>query len=125
MSDSEPNPAFLAPPERMRRIADLLAKAILLSESKRALRVEDARENNASTFNPFDSDAERVLQYLQVAGHGSPAAIRCALGLSKATAYRTLLRLSDDGYVVAKGQTRTLAYYLAEREPPAEKLALN
>jgi len=125
MNESAPDSPLLAPSERMRRIADLLTKAILLSESNRALQREDRPGGPASRSAPFESDAERVLQYLRITGCGSPATIRHALGLSKATAYRALARLATDGHVVVRGQTRTLAYHLAEREPPAEKLALN
>jgi len=51
--------------------------------------------------------------------------IRNALGLPKTTTYRALVRLKRSGAISTEGQTRTLAYSLAEREPPPHVIARN
>lgn len=113
-------PSNLAPATRVEGIAVLLTKAILLSEAKRAVAAQEA------TVDEFGNSLdEQILRFLRVSGRGSPAVIRRALGLSKATTYRAILRLTATGAIVSTGQTRALAYILAEREPSPEIIARN
>ncbi len=117
--------------ERRRRVAELLCKAISLSEAKRVVEApRSCGEVFASapvTKTPDDvgSDEHRILDYLELAGRGSPAAIRDALGLSRSTTYRALHRLTVAGHIRPSGKTRGLAYQLNDAEPPPHKIALN
>jgi hypothetical protein len=117
--------------ERRRRVAELLCKAISLAESKRV--VESPPSSNElvvsasapTTPNDVGSEELRILDYLELAGRGSPAAIREALGLSRSATYRALHRLTIAGRVRPSGQTRMLAYQLNQSEPPPHKISLN
>jgi len=117
--------AVLTEQERRRRVAELLCKAIFLAEAKRALEpvgvAADAGELAHRSAMPHDADLEemRILNYLEVAGRGSPKSIRGALGMSPSATYRALHRLTVAGYVVPSGRTRTLTYGLNQVEPPA------
>ena len=117
--------------ERRRRVAELLCKAIFLAEAKRAvrqLRVADSANDLAhdSTMpNGTDSEETRILDYLELAGQGSPVSIRTALGLSRSATYRALHRLTVAGHVVPNGQTRMLAYQLNKAEPPPQDIGRN
>ncbi len=125
-------PTFMTERERMRRIAQLLCKAIWLLEAGRAIqpRTQDYVTRGLTDPNSIAGEAainedKRVLSYLQLAGQASPIAIRSALGLNRSSLYRALRRLSGDGRVAASGQTRTLVYSLNSREPSPEKIHLN
>lgn len=107
---------------RVEGIAVLLAKAILIADAKRALA---SPETSGTLDKSGDSLDERILHFLRVSGRGSPAVIRQTLGLSKTTAYRAIVRLTATGAIVATGQTRALAYILAEREPTPAIIARN
>jgi hypothetical protein len=117
--------------ERRGRIAELLCKAILLSEAKRVLEAPpssgEAVVSAPVTTTPDDVGSEelRILDYLELAGRGSPAAIREALGLSRSATYRALHRLTVVGHIRPGGKTRGLAYQLNDGEPPPHKIALN
>ena len=117
--------------ERRRRVAELLCKAILLAEAKRAVgpvRVADvAGDLGHDSTMPNDTDTEeiRILDYLELAGQGSPVSIRTALGLSRSATYRALHRLTVAGHVVPNGQTRMLAYQLNKAEPSPQNIGWN
>ena len=117
--------------ERRRRVAELLCKAIFLAEAKRAVRPVRVAGGggdlvHSSTMpNYTDSEETRILDYLELAGQGSPVSIRTALGLSRSATYRALLRLTVAGHVVPSGQTRRLAYPLNKAEPSPQNIGLN
>lgn len=117
--------------ERRRRVAELLCKAISLSEAKRVVEAPrlcgEVVASAPVTTTPDDvgSDEHRILDYLELAGRGSPAAIRHALGLSRSATYRALHRLTVAGHIRSSGKTRGLAYQLNDAEPPPHKIALN
>ena len=121
----------LSDAERRRRIAELLCRAILLAESKRAIAlrpiVSDIDDGARATLPACegDSDDERILNYLQIAGEGTPVTIRQSLGLSKSGAYRAFLRLLTSGHILTAGNTRALVYQLKAGEPTVEKIGLN
>ena len=132
MIESRPLPATNLPDrDRIRRIGELLCKAVMLAEAKRVVQPVEVQEMpapgilggrpRARTFSD-----QRVLRYLQTAGDASPVAIRTALGLSRSTAFRALTRLSADGeVVVAGGSGSLLVYRLSQDSPPADKIGLN
>jgi hypothetical protein len=131
MMPTQPMTSDLTDGERRRRVAELLCKAISLAEAKRVLNAPplpgDVAASAASSKMPEDTGPEelRIMDYLELAGRGSPAAIRDALGLSRSATYRAIHRLTVAGHVVPSGQTRMLAYQLNKSEPPPQKIALN
>ena len=123
-------PKQLSEPQRLRRIAELLCKAIVLTEASRAVQPE-ARPIDSDgpvvlpSFRDESSGDDRILNYLAFVGTASPAVIRSSLGLSRTSTHRALRRLSSAGNIVASGQTRGVAYRLSQGEPPPEKIRLN
>ena len=123
-------PKQLSEPQRLRRIAELLCKAIVLTEASRAVQPE-ARPIDSDgpvvlpSFRDASSGDDRILNYLAFVGTASPAVIRSSLGLSRTSTHRALRRLSSAGNIVASGQTRGVAYRLSQGEPPPEKIGLN
>jgi len=117
----------LSPAERTRQIAELLVKAILHAEAKRAVP-DSADLLSESAHEPVEAiypDDERIVRYLEVAGTAPPSAIREALGLPKTSAYRSFVRLAAHGRITTAGRSRGIAYSLVVREPPPERIALN
>lgn len=114
--------------QRLRRIGELLCKAVILTEVNRAMPSVISTETNAepAAFDPAAiSDDQRIVAYLGLTGQGSPLAIRSALGLTRSAVYRSLLRLNRERQVVALGETRTLIYRLNQAEPPVGQIELN
>ena len=118
--------------QRLHRIAELLCKAILLTEASRAVRPVAPQAEPVQTVARSDfaednllSEEERVLNYLDFVDAASPATIRNALGFSRTGTYRILRQLTAAGCVAASGQTRELVYRLNRGEPPVEKISLN
>ena len=131
MRPTEEAAVVLTNDERRRRVAELLCKAISLSEAKRVVEAPpscgEVLASAPATKTPEDVGSEelRILDYLELAGRGSPAAIREALGLSRSATYRALHRLTVVGHVRPSGKTRGLAYQLNDAEPPPHKISLN
>ncbi len=119
--------ATLSSGERTRQIAELLVKAMLAAGARRAVPpVEEATPVLESEPVAYaSSDDERIVRYLEVVGSAPPGIIREALGLPKTSAYRSFLRLTANGRIATVGRSRSIAYSLVVREPPADKLALN
>jgi hypothetical protein len=115
-------PAALTPANRVEGIAMLLAKAMVLADAKQVAAMPG---ESPWADEPGDSHDERILRFLRISGRGSPAVIRQGLGLSKTTAYRAFLRLTKSGAINVTGQARTVAYILAEREPPPDTIDRN
>jgi len=111
-------------------MAELLCKAIVLTEASRAVQPE-ARPIDSDgpvvlpSFRDASSGDDRILNYLAFVGTASPAVIRSSLGLSCTSTHSALRRLSLAGNIVASGQTRGVAYGLSQGEPPPEKIGLN
>jgi biotin operon repressor len=132
MTPAPPEPDSMSDAQRLHRIAELLCKAIVLTEASRAVEPlpgqADPQELLASSSLPdaaAESENNRILNYLGFVGAASPAVIRSTLGLSRTRTYRALHRLTSEGCVVASGRTRGLAYRLNQGEPPAERIGLN
>jgi biotin operon repressor len=127
---AQPQHAAVTDAGRLRRIAELLCKAIVLTEASQAVQAGSCRTNSdvpvasPSLRDPSSGD-DRILNYLAFVGTASPAVIRSSLGLSRTSTHRALRRLSSAGNVVASGQTRGVVYRLSEGEPPPEKIGLN
>ncbi len=126
MRPYQPTTNALTVQERRRRVAELLCKAIVLAEAKRVLQpvrmANGAGDLAHKSALPDDTDADegRILDYLALAGEGSPRSIRSALGLSRSATYHALRRLTVAGHVVRSGQTRMLAYRLSQVEFPPQ-----
>lgn len=113
-------------PQRRRRIAELLHKAISELESTQPSPTEFSIPASSNVTPVAElSDPERVVRFLRITGESSPATIRTILGLSRSGAFRVLQSLAHAQRIVSHGQTRTLVYRLNEREPPPDRLALN
>ncbi len=131
MRQYHPTTLVLTESERRRRVAELLCKAILLAGAKRVVAPDRTAEKAPAPSHfsvmPDDSGSEeiQILDYLELAGQGSPVSIRTALGLSRSATYRALHRLTVAGHVVPVGQTRTLAYQLNKAAPAPQDVALN
>lgn len=117
----------LSSAERTRQIAALLVKAMLVSGARQAIvpSEESALVSEPNLVSQTRSDEERIVRYLEVVGRAPPGVIREALGLPKTSAYRSFLRLTANGRIATVGRSRGIAYSLVEREPSADKLALN
>lgn len=122
-------PVAITEGERLRRIAELLCKAILLSDSRGVVhgrpQGEQTAETNELLVGPDNDETNRVFGYLQLTEAASPLSIRSALGLSRSAAYRALQRLSHQGQIVASGHTRSIIYRLNQAEPPPEAIRRN
>ena len=115
-------------PQRRRRIAELLHKAMGEMDSTQPSSPTEFSIPSSSNVTPIAaelSDPERVVRFLRITGESSPATIRTTLGLSRSGAFRVLQSLAHAQRIVSHGQTRTLVYRLNEREPPPDRLALN
>ncbi len=122
----------LSDSERLRRIAELLCKAILRTEAKSAVAGPapepfpgEKPERPAFMDSDDKADDKRVLQYLHFVGSASPATIRGTLGMSRSGTHRVLFHLTRAGRIVGCGQTRALVYRLNETEPSPDKILLN
>lgn len=117
--------------ERLRRVAEILCKVILLAEADAALHVPDASEPAEPATRmpdrpPGDHPAdEQILRYLALVGEASPVKIRSTLSLSRSSACRALQRLAQTRRIRGSGRTRQLVYQLSGGEPPPDKIGLN
>lgn len=102
---------------RIRRICDLLAKAIVLDAACQAVSARTKGIRGGGEGNEANrvgaSDDARIEGYLRFVGAASPAAMREALGMSRMRVYRAVHRMLGLGKVVPFGRTRTQAYRLA------------
>lgn len=127
---AQPQHAAVTDAGRLRRIAELLCKAIVLTEASQAVQPE-ARPTDSNgpvalpSFGDASSGDDRILNYIAFVGTASPAVIRSSLGLSRTSTHRALRRLSSAGDIVASGQTRGVVYRLSQGEPPPDKIGLN
>lgn len=122
----------LSEAERLRRIAELLCKAIARTAAIGVVAAPvpvDSGEHSPPRpgFMTVDNDAEaeRVISYLRFVGSAAPAMIRGTLGLSRTGTHRVLIRLARAGKIIVSGKTRNIAYRLKELEPPADRIMLN
>ena len=115
----------LSAQQRMRRICELLSKAVVRDCASRITvantRVTVSRE--VRSLGRDASDRDRVLNYIALVGEARTTVIRETLGLSRVQLHRAIQPLVASGRVVASGQSRATAYRLSERE--AAKAALN
>ncbi|KAB2911754.1 MAG: hypothetical protein F9K30_21515 [Dechloromonas sp.] len=118
--------------ERLRRIAELLCKAILPMQASEAVATPAAGQSkdepvkHPAFVDPHEvGEDNRVLSYLRFVGHASPAQIRGTLGLSRTGTHRVLFRLSRSGKIAASGRTRNILYQLSQSAPCADKILLN
>jgi hypothetical protein len=123
-----------SPPDvqRLHRIAELLCKAIVLTQASRAVHPPSRPpDSGKSVVRPSFLDAaasagdDRIVTYLGFVGAASPAVIRSTLGMSRTGTHRALHRLTAAGNIIASGQTRGLVYRLNQGEPPRDKIGLN
>ncbi len=116
--------------QRIRRICELLSKAMVLDAASRIVSpAAVAAEAIPRTTSPEQviaesgSDLGRIESYLALIGEASPAMIRETLGLPRMRIYRAAQRLLVAGKIVISGQTRTVTYRLSPEH--AAKFSLN
>lgn len=116
--------------QRIRRICELLSKAMILDVASRiASPAAMAAEAIPKTTLPEQlvaetgSDVARIESYLALIGEASPAMIRETLGLPRMRIYRAAQRLLAAGTIMVSGQTRTVTYRV--RQAQAEKCSHN
>jgi hypothetical protein len=130
------HPLLIAPTDalpdeqRIRRICELLSKAMILDVAGRIVSpAAAAAEAIPKTTRPEQlvaetgSDVARIESYLALIGEASPAMIRETLGLPRMRIYRAAQRLLAAGTIMVSGQTRTVTYRLSAA--PTEKLSHN
>lgn len=115
-----PFPETLTEDQRLRRICELLSKAVVLDAASRVLSPTVASiEATPRASSPEQlvaeagSDVTRIESYLALIGEASPAMIRETLGLPRMRIYRAAQRLLAAGRIVVSGQTRTVTYRLS------------
>lgn len=96
---------MLSRERRLRRIAELLVKAITLHEGSLA----PAKREGGMQSKP--TDGERILAHLRLAS-ASPKEIRSMIGLSRSTFNRRIAMLVAEGKVAPNGNTRGVVYRL-------------
>lgn len=122
----------LAEKRRLKRIAEILYDAVLLSESGPGANAAAGSDRDPrgdpilGSEEASDASAEaRVVNLLSQRGNASPLEVRATLGLSRTSAYRVLNRLVSAGRIVAAGQTRALMYRLIPAPPDKRVLGNN
>lgn len=124
---SEPSRISLLDPlpedQRIRRICELLSKAMILDAASRIVSsAAVAAEAIPRATSPEQviaesgSDLARIGSYLALIGEASPAMIRETLGLPRMRIYRAAQRLLAAGKIVISGQTRTVVYRLSSAQ---------
>lgn len=115
--------AHLTPDERLRRIGDLIAKAVMIyrQRERAAGRLSADGKPVVAPVHDItelvtDPREKEILRYLQRVGVGSPHDFRVALDTSESTAKRALARLRSLGLVAASGHTRAVRYRLKAAE---------
>jgi CRP-like cAMP-binding protein len=103
--------------ERIRRIGELIGKAVLLY--RRDLRAAGRVEALVATREPGgpaalvdDAIEQRVVEYLARIGSASPHDLCVALGHTRTTVSRKLARLRNAGVLKASGKTKAIRYSL-------------
>ena len=91
---------------RMRRIGELLARAIARQCQREEL--ERARANKPD----LPEDADPILIFVAQVGGASPKEIQTRFDLSRATAFRRLDRLVKGGMLKKEGSTTSRRYML-------------
>lgn len=106
-------------PERCREIGDLLGKALVgrfrqLRLQQLAHPHENAKAPRSLDLTALVSDEaeQKMIRHLMIAGDATPVEFRAALGLSRATVFRRLVRLRESGMVSLEGKFRTARYRL-------------
>lgn len=103
--------------ERIRRIGELIGKAVLLY--RRDLRTAGRVEALAATLEPRgptslidDQTEKQIVEYLAKIGTASPHDLCIALGHTRTTVSRKLARLRNAGILIASGKTKAIRYSL-------------
>lgn len=120
MSDESTNPRIRLPDrlsaeQRMNRICELLAKAVVADWTAQVIRESPTRRPTLEEVLPQSdtTDRQRILNYLALVGHATPTALRATLGLPRMRLYRAVQPMLANGRVVAKGHTSMVTYSLA------------
>lgn len=104
--------------ERLRRIGELIATAVIRYErdqrkQRSAARVSRNVPGNEKAVVVNDRVERAMLGYLSQVGAATPRDFRIALGVSPMTITRRLAHLRAVGLVLATGETRAAVYRLA------------
>ena len=100
--------------QRLRRICELLSKAVVADWTERIVRdrVTDRPTAGEMASKSELTDRQRVLSYLELVGHATPSSIRATLGLPRMRLYRAVQPMLATGRLAANGHTRTITYSL-------------
>ena len=116
--------------QRIRRICELLSKAMILDAAGRIVSAAVVAAEGAPNVTMPEqvvaetgSDVARIESYLALVGEASPAMIRETLGLPRMRIYRAAQRALAAGEITVSGQTRTVTYRL--NSPQVQKRSHN
>ena len=103
--------------ERIRRIGELIGKAVLLY--RRDLRAAGRVEALVAAHEPLgrkslidDETEKQIVEYLAKIGPASPHDLCVTLGHTRTTVSRKLARLRNAGVLQASGMTKAMRYSL-------------
>lgn len=82
----------LSEEQRLRRICELLSKAVVADWTERIVRDRVTDRPTAGEMAPKSepTDRQRILSYLELVGHATPSSIRATLGLPRMRLYRAV-----------------------------------
>ena len=116
--------------ERIRRIAELLAKGIALMHMRDAgtpvtpnisRRAKHAgrrlSHDDLIPIEGLDAEGQSIVDYLRCVGNASPSNIREQLHLSRTSVWRRLKELETLGVIAKSGRTRSARYGLVAPAP--------
>ncbi|MDI1334568.1 MAG: winged helix-turn-helix domain-containing protein [Lacunisphaera sp.] len=109
--------AGLSDKERIRRIGELLATAIIrYRRRERTAEGPMPKSAPSAVLDPIglvsDEIEKRLVRYLASAGAATPCDLSAGLGFSRATVTRKLARLRQAGIVTVSGRTKGATYKL-------------
>ena len=109
-----PNRGGLSDEQRLRRICELLSKAVVADWTERIVRERVTDRPTAEEESPTAevTDRQRILSYLELVGHATPSSIRATLSLPRMRLYRAVQPMLATGRLAANGHTSTVTYRL-------------
>lgn len=104
----------LSEEQRLRRICELLSKAVVADWTERIVceRVTDRPTAGEESPKAEITDRQRILSYLELVGHATPSSIRATLGLPRMRLYRAVQPMLANGRLAANGHTSMVTYSL-------------
>lgn len=117
--------ASLSREERLRRVGELLSKAVTLAQIREGpvqnpdeekLKTQNAEQPSlklsATLVGPLRDDDWQLLRKLAMLGEIAPREAMELWRVSRVTAYRRLVRLEKSGFLTKRGETTATRFYL-------------